>query len=100
MRQFKEMGITAERKSFVGDKIKLERLLNREIIIHDFEIKESKIKDKGTGKCLYLQIEIKNEKHVVFSGSAYLMDMITQVPDNGFPFETTIVKINDHFEFT
>jgi hypothetical protein len=100
MKQFKEMGITAERKSFVGDKIKLERILNREITVHDFKVEPSKITDKGNGKCLYLQIELKDDKHVVFTSSIYLQDMISQVPRSDFPFKTTIVKVNDHFEFT
>jgi hypothetical protein len=100
MRQFKEMGITAERKAFVGDKIKVERILNREVIIHGFRIEPSKYLEKGNGKCLYMQIELKDEKHVVFTSSMYLQDMIAKVPDDGFPFKTTIVKINDHFEFT
>jgi hypothetical protein len=100
MKRFKEMGITAERKTFVGDKIKLERILKREIVVHGFKIEPSKYLEKGNGKCLHMQIELKDEKYVVFTSSMYLQDMISRVPQDEFPFETTIVKVNDHFEFS
>lgn len=94
------MGITAKVKGFVGDKIKIDRILNKEIIVHGFEIKDSKFEGRGNGKCLYLQIEWKEEKHVVFTSSIYLMDMIGKVAPEDFPFTTTIVKTNEHLEFT
>lgn len=99
MGQFKDLGIMPEVKSFVGDKIKIERILNREIVVHAFKIENSKF-EKGNGKCLHLQIEFSGEKKVVFTGSAVLMNMIGKVPESEFPFSTTIVKTNDHFEFT
>jgi hypothetical protein len=46
------------------------------------------------------QIESDGSKRVLFSGSSYLMDMIQKVPKEGFPFTTTIVKNNEHLEFT
>jgi hypothetical protein len=100
MKQFKEMGITAEVKGFVGDKIKIDRILNKEIIVHGFEIKDSKFTGKGHGKCMYLQITFDNEKRVVFTSSVYLMNMIGKVVTDDFPFKTTIVKTNEHLEFT
>lgn len=98
MRQFKEFGIKAPVNGFIGDKIKIGRLLNREIVIHDYRIKPSKY--EGNDKCLHLQISIEGTKHVVFTGSAVLMKMIGEVPKENFPFQTTIVKENEHFEFT
>lgn len=82
-----------------GDKIKIDRILNREIIVHDFKIEKSKY-EKGNGRCLYLQIEVNQTKHVVFTGSAGLIDAIEQVPKSSFPFSTTIVRENERFEFT
>jgi hypothetical protein len=96
MRQFKDFGIETLRPGFVGDKIKIERILNREIIIHEFRIEESKY----NGKCLYLQIGIGEVKYVVFSGSRFLIEMIQKVPISEFPFKSTIIKTNDHFEFS
>lgn len=99
MINFKELGIKPELKSFTGDKIKIDRLLNREIVIHDFKVDNSKF-EKGDGKCLQLQIEISGNMHVVFTGSVVLRNMIEQVDKKYFPFTTTIIKTNDHYEFT
>ena len=37
---------------------------------------------------------------VVFTGSKTLMDLISQVPKDGFPFKTTIKKNDKRLEFT
>jgi hypothetical protein len=50
---------------------------------------------------LYLQIEFKSEKRVVFTSSPYLQGMIEQVPGESFPFRATIIKDeNGRYEFT
>ena len=100
MKKFSELGVKSEIKGFSGDKIKMDRVLNRLICVHDFKIEDSKFKDKGNGKCLYLQIEIDNERRVLFTGSVIMMDMVQKVAKSDFPFSTTIAKLNDRFEFT
>ena len=99
MKTFNEFGIKPEVKTLEGDKIKIERIFNREIIVEDYQIKDSKY-EEGTGKCLHMQIKIGENKHVVFTGSSVLMDMIQRVNKNDFPFKTTIQKSNDHYQFT
>jgi len=99
MNSFKDFKIKPVSIAFEGDKIKIDRILNRQIIIEKFKIDKSNF-DKGTGKRLTLQINLDNTKRIVFSGSGNLMDMITQVPENGFPFQTTIIKENERFQFT
>jgi hypothetical protein len=96
MKNFKELGVQAITKSFKGDKIKIERILNREIIVHDFRVAPSKYE----GSRLDLQIEINGNYHVVFTGSQVLKDTIEKVSKEDFPFRTTITKHNEHFEFT
>jgi hypothetical protein len=100
MRQFKDLGIKTTLQSFTGDKIKMDKVLNRQIVVIDFKIEKSKYGDKGNGKCLYMQIQLGEEKRVLFSGAVGLMDTIQQVPKTDFPFATTIVKENEHFAFT
>jgi hypothetical protein len=100
MKNFKDFGIKPTQPGLVGDKIKIDRILNREIVVHDFRIVPSKYADKGNGRCLHLGIMLGDTKHVVFTGSAGLMDTIEQVPKSDFPFTTTIVKDNDRFEFS
>lgn len=100
MKKFKEFGIKAEVNNFVGDKIKVRKILNCEITVLDFRIMDSKYNDKGNGKCLFLQIEFEGKKRVVFTGSAVLMDTIEKVKRTDFPFMTKIVEENERYEFT
>lgn len=100
MNSFKQFNIQPTSKSFEGDKIKIDRILNKEIIVEAFKIEVSKYKDKGNGKCLYVQIHVDNAKRVLFTGSGSLMEMIQSVPANGFPFTTTIIKENERFQFS
>lgn len=95
MKQFKEFGIKPSLDGFVGDKIKINRVLNREVIIHKYRI----VKSKFDGDRLDMQLEIDGTKHVLWTGSVSLMIMIKQVPENEFPFKATIVREGEHFEF-
>ena len=102
MNQFNQFGIQPSVKGFEGDKIKIAKLFDREIIVHDFRIEDSKVKEfreKGTGKCLHLQIELNGEKRIVFTSSSSLIEVIQQVPKTGFPFLTKIVRENERFKF-
>lgn len=98
MINFKDLGIKPKITTFVGDKIKIDRILNTEIIIHGFKIEDSK-KKPGT-KLLTLQIERNQTKNIIFTGSNVLIDMISQVPKEKFPIITTIIKDNERLEFT
>lgn len=98
MINFKDFGIKPKLPTFLGDKIKIDRILNTEITVFKFKIEASN-KKPGT-KFLTMQIEKSGTKHIVFTGSTVLMDMIQQVPENGFPFKTIIIKEGEHLEFT
>lgn len=101
MNSFKELNIQAPAKGFEGDKIKISKILNREIEVHSFKIDASKcFAQKGSGKCLTLQIKIGESKHIVFTSSTCLIETIQQVPKEAFPFATTIVEENERFIFT
>ena len=103
MNRFSQFNIKVPSKGFEGNKIKMARILNREIVVHAYRIEDSKVqafKEKGTGKCLHLQISLENDMHVVFTSSSGLMETIQLVPEDKFPFTTTIVEENDRFKFT
>lgn len=100
MNAFSSFGIKPELKSFTGDKIKISRIMNRQVSVLDFKIEASKFAEKGNGKCLYLQIELEQKKYVVFTGSVVLMDMIQKVAKDKFPFTTTIIEENEIYQFT
>lgn len=97
VKRFSDMGISQATKRFVGDKIKISKTLDIEIMIHFYEIKPSKYPERGSENCLYLQISIEGVKHVAFSISKYLMKTIQQVPEPNFPFLTKIVKEDDAY---
>lgn len=99
MFKFSDFDIKPQTKSFEGEKIKIDKILNREIVVTDYKIETSKY-EKGNGKCLYIQIEFNGDKRVVFTGSISLMDMIQQVPADKLPFKTTIIKENERLQFT
>jgi len=101
MKNFSQFNIQQTTKGFEGDKIKMSKILNREIVVHHFKIEDSKVfKEKGSGKCLHLQISFNNEKHIIFTSSSGLIEVIQKIPENGFPFTTTIVEENDRFLFS
>jgi len=96
-KSFKDFGIKAPEKGLKGDKMKIDRILNRKILVEKFYIVDSTVKP-GT-KRLDMQFKVDENQHILFSGSNNLMYMIQQVPEDGFPFEATIIKNNDKFEF-
>jgi len=101
MKSFSQLNIQTTARSFEGDKIKISRILNKEIIVHHFKLENSKVfTDRGTCKCLHLQISLNDEKHVVFTSSSGLIEAIQQVCEEDFPFSTTIINDNDRFIFT
>jgi hypothetical protein len=101
MKSFSQFNIRSDKKEFEGDKIKMSKILNCEIVVHHFKIEDSKVfKEKGTGKCMYIQISFNNEKRIVFTGSSWLIDTLQQVPDDGFPFTSVIIQENERFKFT
>lgn len=96
MKQFSDFNIQIKEANFTGDQIKLNQILNVEIIVHAYRIKDS-IKKEGT-QYLTLSIELKDKRYVLFTSGVSLIHSIKQITD--FPFKTTIVMINDRCEFS
>jgi hypothetical protein len=101
MNSFSQFNIKVSCRAFEGEKIKIKKIINREIVVHHFKLEDSKIfKDRGTGKCLQIQISVDGKKHVLFTGSSGLIEMIQNVPESGFPFTTTIIEDNERYSFS
>lgn len=100
MKSFKDFGIKPTKHLFTGDKIKILKVLNKEIIVSNYKVEQSKFPKNKSGNVMTLQISIEGENAIIFTGSDFLMDQIAQVPDCDMPFATTIVKNGEHFEFT
>lgn len=99
MKSFKDFGIKPALHSLTGAKIQMYQVVNREIVVHDFRIEDSKFAGGGK-KCLYMQLELEGARRVVFTGAAALIETIQQIPKAEFPFKTTIVKQNERYEFS
>ncbi len=103
MNRFNQFNVNTPPKGFEGDNIKMSKILNREIIVHAFKLEDSKVKafqERGAGKCLYMQISINEDMHIVFTSANALIDVIKQIPAKGFPFATTIIQESDRYIFT
>ncbi|MHB1278268.1 MAG: hypothetical protein ACYC1Q_07710 [Bacteroidia bacterium] len=98
MKSFKDFKIEKPVNSFAGEKIAVDRILNKEIIVHHYTVEPSK-KKEGT-MCLNLQIEVDGAKRLIFTGSKSLMNQITQVAKDDFPFTTAITKEDRRLSFT
>jgi hypothetical protein len=99
MTNFSDLGITSVLKRYEGEKIKIKKLLNVPIQVTGYKIVDSKFTDKGSGKCMNLELIHENQPRLLFTGSIGLMSMIEQVPIEKFPVDTTIVEVGDGFEF-
>lgn len=100
VKRFSDFNIKPNNGRFVGEKIKMWDVLNREIIVHDFKVNESKFKESNSSQCLNLQIEINGQKRVLFTGSKVLTQMIGNVDKDNLPFATVIQKNGESFQFT
>lgn len=88
-----------ENISMVGDKIKIDEVLNKEILVTDCRITDSIYKKDGNEKVLTLQFELNGKKHILFTGSSVLMGQAEKYRDE-MPFLTIINKVNKFYTFT
>jgi hypothetical protein len=100
IKNFSDLGINAKPTKFVGEKIRLSKILNVEIVVYDYHIKPSKYPEKGNKDCLWLQLSIDGKKHVAFSVAKFLMETIQKIPKEDFPFKTKIINDNEVYEFS
>jgi hypothetical protein len=100
MTNFKDLNIKPTVKHFVGAKISTKDLIDKPVMIHDFKIEDSKCFRGRSGTCLTIQISIDNIKRVVFTSGSELIDVIKKVPEQGFPFTTTIIEVDRVLKFT
>lgn len=91
----------AETKALPGDRIKIDAILNKMIIVSGARISNSKYSKNATGKYLTLQYKLKESEklYIVFTGSDVLISQIEEHMKQ-IPFETKIVKINRYYTFS
>lgn len=86
-----------ESKSFEGNKKKLDEIINQEILILDFKVKDSK--QRQGSMYITIQFNLDGSTFIVFSGSGILIDQLEKYKDN-IPFYTQIKKINKYYTLT
>lgn len=86
----------AEEK-FIGEKIKISKVLNKEIKVLAFQVKKSKIEKDGF--YIQMQIEVDDERKVLFTNSSVLKDQLEKYKDN-LLFITTIIQPKKYFSFS
>ena len=99
MHRFSDFAADDE-KPLDGEKVRLDNLLNKEIIISAVKIKMSKFKDHGD-KCATVQFyeETDDRKRIFFTGSGVIINMLEKYKDE-IPFITTVKKIDKYYTLT
>lgn len=99
MTRFSDLNIKCEIGTFEGKKVSIDSILNVEILIIDYKIEKSKYAENNPNR-LQLAFERNGDKYITFSGSKVLMDLISKIPKDKFPIETTIIKHDKRYIFT
>jgi hypothetical protein len=71
-----------------GDKIKIADIIDKEILILNFDIRKSKIKE---GDYVIVQFESDGEKHVIFTTAPRLMKKLERHKEK-MPYLVTIIR--------
>lgn len=81
-------------EQLIGEKISIDKILNKEIKVLAFRLKNSKI-EKGSTYA-QIQIELHGELRVIFTNSTVLKEQLQRYKEH-LPFCTTIIKNNKYF---
>lgn len=105
IKSFKSLNITpikTANSGFIGDKISVPKILGKKITIFwPYKIGDSKWIESGNGKCLTAQIELNGTKRIIFTSAKGLQETIKTMPEESFPFTTTIImEEDDSYTFT
>ena len=89
MQKFSDFA-SEDEKPLDGEKVRIDSILNKEIVISAFKVKMSKFKDHGE-KCATVRI--------FFTGSGVVIGMLEKYEDK-IPFITTVKKIDKYYTLT
>ena len=90
-----------EDKPLDGQKKRLDEVINREIVVLEARITDSKFADEGESRrrCVTIQFELDGDVCVLFSGSQVLINQIEKYREH-IPFAATIIKIDRYYTFS
>lgn len=81
-----------------GDKLKLDDVLDKEIIVLGYQVNKSRYKGNND-TCLKLQFELDGAHYILFTGSTVLINQIEKYQDE-IPFRAVIKKIDKYYTFS
>lgn len=84
-----------------GKKIKIDDILNKDIIVMSYTLADTKYGKNKCGKYATVQFnyEGNEEKYIFFTGSDILIEQLSRYKEE-IPFETEIKKINRYYTFS
>ena len=85
-----------------GKKISLDEVLDKEIIVLSYRIKNTKFADAKNSDCLTVQFAFADnpdERRIFFSGSSVLTRQLEQHKDK-LPFSSVIKRVGKYFTFS
>lgn len=82
-------------RPLAGEKVKIDAILNQEILVTGYRLNESKFKSNSP-KCLTVQFVKGETQHVIFTGSAVLINQLEKYGKE-IPFLGTIRKIERYY---
>lgn len=85
-----------EARPLDGEKVKIDDILNLEIQITGYSVKESKYRKNNSGKCLTMQFERDDRLFICFTGSDVLIGQFQKYGDK-VPFVATVKKIDRYY---
>lgn len=77
----------------IGDKIQIEKILNKKILITKYRINKSKFKESNYTT---VQFKLEDKLFIIFTGSEVLIRQLEKYKDK-LPFNASIVKIGKYF---
>ena len=76
-----------------GAKIRIDDVLNQELVVTGYSVRDSRYSKNKSGKYLTLQVRLGDEKRVLFTGSDVLIQQLERHGDK-IPFLATIRKVD------
>lgn len=100
MSQYNKFGdFATEEFQLTGQKVPLDQIINKEIIVKSYRISDSKYAKSNSHRCLTVQFECDGIEQVFFTGSQVLINQCEKYKDK-MPFCAVIKKVDRYYTFS
>lgn len=82
----------------IGDKVKLDSILGKEITIKGYKVSDSKY-NNGNSKVLTIHFELNGIDYILFTGSRVLISQTEKYAEE-IPFLAKIEKLNNFYSYS